>query len=123
MAKSNKTPRKRPDSDEPLTGEKFDALPAAEKERIFQEIERETPEQRRAASRPLNPAERARWNRIKKKMGRPKIGKGIKVISLSVERDLLKRADAYAKAAGLKRSAVFAAGLLRFLPAQEPRPN
>jgi hypothetical protein len=101
---------------EPLSGEEFDALPASEKQRIFQELEQEMPARRLAASKPLSAGQRARWNRIKKKMGRPKIGKGVKTISLSVECDLLKRADSYAKSAGLKRSALFAAGLLRVLP-------
>jgi len=118
MAKTSKSgPRRRlKDRSEPLTGEKFDALPASEKERIFQELEQETPGQRLSRSTPMTASQRARWNQIKKKMGRPKIGKGIKIISLSVERDLLKRADAYAKATGLKRSALFAAGSRRVLP-------
>lgn len=115
MGKNNKSGQE--ERGEPLTGEKFHALSASEKERIFQELEQETPEERLARSKPLTTAQRARWNQIKKKMGRPKIGKGIKIISLSVERDLLKRADAYAKSTGLKRSALFAAGLLRILPA------
>ena len=94
-----------------LTGEAFDALPDAEKERIWQEIDRKSPEQLLAESRPLNKKERATWRRIKKKMGRPKIGKGAKVISLSVERGLLKQADAYAKKAGISRAQLVADGL------------
>jgi len=98
-----------------LTGREFDALPAAEKERIFQELENETPEQRRANSRPLNSEERKRWERIKKKLGRPKIGKGAKVVSVSVEADLLKRMDAYAKGHGLKRSELIIQGVKSIL--------
>jgi hypothetical protein len=94
-----------------MSGHDFDALSAEEKERIFQEIERGTPEQRRAESRPLNAAERARWKRIKKKIGRPRIGKGVKTISLSMEGGLLERADAYAKALGISRAQLVARGL------------
>ena len=99
-----------------LTGRAFDALPDAEKERIFQEIECQTPAQRHADSRPMNPAERQRWNRIKKKMGRPKIGRGAKVVSLSIEADLLQRIDAYAKRHGLNRSELFIQGVRNLLP-------
>ena len=55
--------------------------------------------------------ERAEVRRQRMKMGRPKIGKGVKVISLSVEQGLLKRADAYAKRHGLKRAEMVARGL------------
>ena len=98
-----------------MSGRDFDALPAAEKERIFQEIERGTPEQRRAESRPLNAAERARWKRVKNKVGRPRVGKGVKTIALSIERGLLERADAYAGKHGISRAQVIAQGLLGLL--------
>jgi len=45
------------------------------------------------------------------KPGRPKVGKGVKVISLSVEKDLLKQADVYAKRHGMKRTELVAVGL------------
>lgn len=99
-----------------LTGEAFDALSEVEKERIFQEIENGTPEQRLKESRPLNARQKARWNRIKKKIGEGKASKDVKVISLSVEASLLKRADDYAKAIGLKRSELFSQGIERMLP-------
>lgn len=98
-----------------LTGNAFDALPDAEKERIWQEIDRKTPEQLLAESRPLNKKERETWRRIKRRMGRPKVGKGAKVISLSVERGLLKEADAYAKKAGISRAQLVAQGLRAIL--------
>ena len=59
----------------------------------------------------MTPAERKRWGRIRKAMGRPKIGAGAKVISLSVEKGLLERADAYAGRKGLKRAQLVALGL------------
>jgi hypothetical protein len=94
-----------------LTGEAIDAMSNAQKARLVEELERQTPEQRLAESRPLNAAERAQWRRIQKKMGRPKIGQGVKAISLTVEKELLKRADAYAKRNGLKRTELFSKGL------------
>ena len=39
----------------------FIALPDAEKERIYQQLDAETPAQRLARSRPLNAAERRQW--------------------------------------------------------------
>jgi hypothetical protein len=44
-------------------------------------------------------------------MGRPKIGKGAKVVSISVEASLLKSADAYAKREGIGRTELFVQGL------------
>src|SRR5690349_4358034 len=91
--------------------DEFIALPDAEKERIFNEIEAESPEDRLARSRPLNAEERRQWKRFKAKMGRPKVGKGAKTISLTVEKGLLARADAYAKKHGISRARMVAEGL------------
>lgn len=91
--------------------DEFIALPDSEKERIYQEIEAETPEEMLARSRPLNARERAQWRRFKSKIGRPKIGKGAKTISLTVEKGLLKQADAYAKRHGISRAKLVAQGL------------
>ena len=90
--------------------EEFIALPDSEKERIYQEIENETPEERLAHSRPLNARERRQWQRFKA-LGRPKVGKGAKTISLTVEKSLLKEADAYAKRHGISRAKLVAEGL------------
>jgi hypothetical protein len=110
-AKAKPTTKRNPE----MTGRDFDALSPAEKERIFNEIERGTPEQRRAQSRPLNAAERARWKRVRNKVGRPRIGKGVKTIALSIEQGLLERADAYAGSHGISRAQVVARGLLSIL--------
>jgi hypothetical protein len=91
--------------------DKFIALSDLEKERIVKQIDAETPQQRLARSRPLNARERAQWRRFKAKMGRPRIGKGAKTISLTVEAGLLEQADAYAKKQGLSRANVVAQGL------------
>jgi hypothetical protein len=90
--------------------DQFIAFSDSQKVRIVRQIEAETPEQRLARSRPLYARERAQWRRFKK-LGRPKIGKGGKASSLTVERDLLKRADAYAKRHGISRARLIAQGL------------
>jgi hypothetical protein len=91
--------------------EKFIALPDAEKERLIRNFDAETAEQSVARSRPLDAKERKQWRRFKAKMGRPKVGKGAKTISLTVERELLKRADTYAKRHGMSRARLVAEGL------------
>lgn len=91
--------------------DEFIALPGSEKERIVREIEAETPQQRLARSRPLNSQERRQWRRFKSKPGRPTVGKGAATISLTVERDLLAEADAYAKEHGISRAKLVAQGL------------
>jgi hypothetical protein len=97
--------------------DKFIALPDSEKDKIVQRLESESPEHQLARSRPLNARERKQWQRFKSKskIGRPRIGKGAQTISLTVERNLLKQADSYAKQHGLTRSKLIAQGLLAIL--------
>src|SRR6202045_4612587 len=95
-----------------LTGEAFDALPPAEKERIWRELDSQTADEQLARSKPVSATERQAWQRVKKKMGRPKLGaNGVKVIAVSLEKELLKRADAYAKRNKLKRSELITKGI------------
>jgi hypothetical protein len=61
--------------------------------------------------RPLNKEQRARWERIKRKRGRPPVGNGSKVISVSLERDLLARTDKLAKKMQVPRAQLIARGL------------
>ncbi|HEY8749196.1 MAG TPA: hypothetical protein VIM11_14535 [Tepidisphaeraceae bacterium] len=106
MSKQKKKPEERV-----LTGRMIDAMTDAQRAKLAAELEAETPEQRLARSKPLNAEQRAFWRKIKKKMGRPRIGKGSKPISLTLEKDLLKRADRFAKQHGLKRAEMIAQGL------------
>jgi hypothetical protein len=101
---------------QPLTGEAFDALPAAEKERIYQELDAMTPEQIKAASRPIGAREWARMHQPRK-AGRPRRGAGVKVIAVSLEQGVLKRADSYAKKNKLKRSELITQGILSVIGA------
>lgn len=109
MAKANKTKE--------MTGRDFDALPMEEKERIYQELDNLTPTQARRMFRPMTANERREYVRrtsapARRRGGRPKLGKaGTSVISVSVERSLLKAVNAYAKAKGIKRSELVSAAL------------
>ena len=90
----------------------FLALPDEEKERQLKEFDKEFIYE---TARPLTAQQRKLWERAKRR-GRPKVGHGAKVISLSVERDLLKRADSFAKNHGMSRAKLFACGLRAILP-------
>src|SRR5262249_3419823 len=67
---------------------------------------------------PLNREARARWNRAGRKRGRPRRGKGAKVISVSVERELLSRSDSLAKQLGVSRAGLIERGLKAVLAAE-----
>jgi hypothetical protein len=68
--------------------------------------------------RPMGPAERARWERARRKPGRPRRGAGAKVISVSVERGLLVRSDALARNLGITRASLVERGLKAVLAAE-----
>ena len=68
--------------------------------------------------RPLSPASRRRWTNVKRKPGRPRKGRGVKVISVSVERTLLARSDAVARRLGVTRAGLIERGLKAILAAQ-----
>ena len=61
--------------------------------------------------KPLSGEMKALWERAKRKRGRPPVGEGAKVISLSVEKSLLQRSDNLAKKEGLTRAQLFARAL------------
>ena len=110
--RSAKSPVKAPAIVE-MTGEQFDALPDAEKERIFREIDSMSPEQWRAESRPPNAAERARLKRTDARMKRT-AGRRTRMnrIVVSMEKRLLNRVDAYPKKHALERPNMITRGLL-----------
>ena len=62
-------------------------------------------------SQPLSRADREAWEHARRKPGRPRKGAGIKVISVSVERGLLSRADSLAKSLGVSRASLIEQGL------------
>jgi hypothetical protein len=67
---------------------------------------------------PLTPAARRRWERAERKPGRPRRGKGVKVISVSVEQGLLRRSDKLAKDLGISRARLIEKGLGLLLTAR-----
>jgi hypothetical protein len=72
-------------------------------------------------SRPLTPEMVRRWERAKRKPGRPRMGKGAKVISVSVEKDLLARSDALARKLKIHRAQLIARGLRAVLASEAKR--
>ena len=60
---------------------------------------------------PMPPKAKAAWQKAKRKPGRPPVGQGTQVISVSLEKGLLARSDALAKRLGIARSALIADGL------------
>jgi hypothetical protein len=101
-----KTKRRR----KPDAVEKFLALSPAEKEAYVAPFERgEIP---LSESRPLNAGQRKLWKRVQRRLrGRPTVGAGAMVLSVSIERGLLKEADSFARRHKLKRSQMVAEGL------------
>ena len=59
----------------------------------------------------------AQQRRAKNKGGRPRKGLGAQTISLTVEKALLARSDAYAKRLGISRAELVERGLNAILPA------
>ncbi len=66
---------------------------------------------------PLLPGQKAELRRARHKPGRPRIGKGAKRILVTVERDLLRRTDAFARKQRISRAQLIARGLETILAA------
>jgi len=58
-------------------------------------------------ARPMTPPQRAQERVLRR--GRPKIGQGARKVSISLEKSVLRDADALARRKGLKRSELIAA--------------
>jgi hypothetical protein len=84
----------------------FEALSDAQKEDIYQECEKIGPED----GEPLTAVQRRLLARARKR-GRPRKGQGVEIVSLSIEKSLLRRAEKLAKAQGVSRSDLFSQGL------------
>ena len=95
--------------------EKFMALPEAQRAKIIAEIDAEPPQRRLSRSRSLNAGDKKRWKRFQAKLGRPRVGRGTKAVSLTVEKGLLHEADAFARRNGMSRSELVARGLRAFI--------
>jgi hypothetical protein len=62
---------------------------------------------------PMTAEAEAAWKaaRRKRPRGRPRVGRGVKVVSVGIEAGLLKRADAVARKRGISRAKLVAEGL------------
>jgi hypothetical protein len=89
---------------------RFVSLTDAQRDAEVARYDREMPGMPGKPLSPRGKAEHARARR-KARAGRPRIGHGAKRVLITVERGLLKRADAYAKQHGLNRSELIARGL------------
>jgi len=67
------------------------------------------------------PMERDQLRRAKRKRGRPRRGRGVKVISVSLEQGLRSRCDALAKRLGVSRAALISRGLHELFSAASGR--
>lgn len=99
-----------------MSAKKLDRMNAAELAEATKEFDGELP----AGSdglpgRPLNAVERRAWKRVKRKMGRPKIGKGVKRVMISLESGLLKRSDGFARKHHMSRSQMISTSLRRLI--------
>lgn len=94
---------------------KYAGMTATELRRATSEFEREMII---ARSRPLTAEERSWWERIRRRPGRPRRGRGVKVVSVSLEQGLLARSDALARSLGLSRALLIERGLKAVLAAQ-----
>ena len=94
----------------------YDKMTAAELRAATREFDQELPlGPDGLPGRPMNAAERKQWQKVRRKMGRPKIGKGVKRVMVSLEADLLKQSDRFAKQHGLSRSKMISAGLRKLM--------
>src|SRR5688572_6536234 len=55
-------------------------------------------------AKPLTPGMKEAWRRFRRRRGRPRVGEGAEKIRISIERALLRQADAAAREEGLTRS-------------------
>ena len=83
----------------------------AKLEREVADLARLTTEELRSRSRPLTDQERAQW--IRTRRGRPRKAPGTKAarVLFTIDPELLKQADEYARRHGLTRAQLLAAGL------------
>lgn len=90
----------------------FATLSPRQQELVYQQLD--DPQIARS-SRPMNKRMKSLWNKAKRKGGRPRVGKGATRVLISMERGLLKDADAFAHRKGLTRAGLVAQSLRAFI--------
>jgi hypothetical protein len=103
--------------------EELQALSPEDQEKVEKFFSREIP---LSETRALTLAEREQFDRAigrkrKPGAGRPKIGQGAKVVSVTLERGFLKRVDAYARKHKLKRAELIVRGLAKIIDETDKR--
>jgi len=104
---------------DPANAAEFEGLSEADKAKItgYYETHPNPP-----GVRPLNAAERAmvkaELEADRKKIGRPLVGEGSRIIAVSIESGLLREVDAYAKRHKIKRTQLIALGLRKIIGAR-----
>lgn len=88
-------------------GKKWSELTTSELAEATKQYDREMPG---LPGKPLTAAQKAIHRRAKKP-GRPKVGRGSAVVAVSIERGLLREADALAKRRKIGRSQLFVRAL------------
>jgi hypothetical protein len=94
----NKKPRRKPVSE----------LTVAELEAMTADLDREFVAD---GFGELTPQQKERWTRAKRRRGRPRQGAGAKPISVTIEKELLRQVDSFAKRRRVGRSQLIARGL------------
>jgi hypothetical protein len=92
--------------------ERFMEMTDAEREAEVAQFDREF-----VPTKPLTAADRALHRRAARRAGRPRIGKGAERFTITLERELARKADALAKRQHLSRSELIAHGLRNLLNA------
>ena len=69
---------------------------------------------------PMDSKARSHLSRAKRKRGRPQVGAGSQVVSVTIEKRLLKKVDRLAKRLGVSRAKLIAVGLSTIMKATEP---
>jgi len=93
------------------TNKSFDRLSEAEKEAVFQSCEQVRPED----GKPLSPADKRLHRIAGLPVGRPRIGRGVKRINVSMEKTLLNTADRFARKNKMTRAHLIAQSVQAFL--------
>lgn len=95
--------------------ERFMALSDAQKDAevaIYEQYPQGFPSKPlRESDKALHRVARAKGRSVARAPGRPMVGKGAKIVPVSIERGLLKEADSFARRHKLKRSQMVAQGL------------
>jgi hypothetical protein len=86
---------------------------AKELARATRVFDRELPD---ADFRPLTPDLRTRLAAASRKPGRPRVGKGARRVLVTIEGELLARADSFARKRKISRAQLIAHGLRTVLP-------